>query len=887
MIADKIIKNAKIFTANKVKPKASALVVKDGKFAYVGDEAGLSEYEGEVTDLGGKFIMPGIIDSHVHVSFPIGFEYAEMGERIEPEDKQDAMNIMADYISKNPGLECYKFMMDKKYLHGAEITKEDLDAICPDAELQIQEAEGHSIWINSKRLASHGITDESPDPVPGLSYYVRKDGHVTGNIFEGSAEMPIILDGSLKLSDEQIDVALLRWIDFCVNSGVTGVFDSGIPGFNAFHERVYERLRVLDEQGKLPVYVDGCYVVAALWEVEKGMKELKRFNREFNSEHLKVHTMKVFMDGTQAIHTAAMVTPYVDTQTTGSTAFSKEELVGLLKQLNEEGWDLHLHTVGSRASRVVLDGVEQARKELGEDFRVKVTCAHLEVQDDADLHRFAKLGVIANYTPWWHAGDPQVLAPLLGEERARKQFRCKTVWDSGALVTWSSDNITFQDFTSWSPYLGMEVGMTRLITEKTKAYEFTRSAEVFPPADERMSIEEMILGYTINGAKQLGIEDVKGSIEAGKDADFLVFDNDLLTAEQEGFSHNMPSEVYFGGKKMTTSKSAHLLAEGYDLIEGLSIPLGITNKDLEIDGLEPENAKKLSIDGAQGKGKLNLYVFRPANVGDGEKTPVIYYMHGGGYQFGNTAVFEEVIQGLADENKATVVSVDYTLTKDPSYKYPMELEDAYAGLLYVYEHADELNVDKDNIILEGESAGGGLAARLALYNRDKGMVPLKGQVLVYPMLDYRTGGNEDIYNNEYAGEFIWTKENNVSGWADLMAGWEKKLTDKEMLYFSPAVAKVEDLKGLPETFMIVGSLDLFCDEDIDYAKKLIEAGVFTELHVEPGVPHAYDSLPWTPQTNLGEEMKCKATARMFGTLEKQETPDTEEYRALLKYISSL
>ena len=106
------------------------------------------------------------------------------------------------------------------------------------------------------------------------------------------------------------------------------------------------------------------------------------------------------------------------------------------------------------------------------------------------------------------------------------------------------------DFTTWNPYLGMEVGMTRKITEKTRNYEFTRCSTIFPPENERMNIEEMLLGFTINGAKQLGIEDKKGSITAGKDADFLVFDNDLLTAEKEGFSYNKPKEVYFGGKKM-------------------------------------------------------------------------------------------------------------------------------------------------------------------------------------------------------------------------------------------------------------------------------------------------------------------------------------------------
>ena len=549
MKADKIIKNAKIFTSDCNNPKATALVVKDGKFIYVGDEAGLSAYEGEVTDLGGKFIMPGIFDSHVHVTLPVGFAYSEAGERFACNGKQEALDFMSDFIGKHPGKKCYRFIIEKKDLLGETLTKEDLDAICPDADLQIQEAEFHSVWVNSRVLKRHGITDDTPDPVPGLSVYERKDGHVTGYIIEGSAETRIILDGSLELTDEQIDAALQSWIDFSVKHGVTAVFDAGIPGFPELHERVIQRLCALDKQGKLPVYVDNCYVIAANWQAEQGLKELKRFREEYNTEHLKVHTMKIFMDGTQKIHTAAMVTPYVDTHETGATAFNKEDLAALMVKLNAEGLDLHMHTVGSAASRVALDAVEIARKELGDKFTMKVTCAHLEVQDDADMGRFAKLGVIANYTPWWHSADPQVLTPLLGYERARKMFRCKTMWDSGALVTWSSDNVVY-DFPCWNPFLGMEVGMTRHITEKTNSHEFTRSAAVFPPENEKMNIEEMILGYTINGAKQLGVEATKGSIAVGKDADFLVFDNDLLTAEHEGFSHNMPADVYFGGKKM-------------------------------------------------------------------------------------------------------------------------------------------------------------------------------------------------------------------------------------------------------------------------------------------------------------------------------------------------
>lgn len=550
MEADYIIRNAKIFTSDKNNPIATTLVVKDGKFVYVGDEAGLPNYEGKVTDLSGKFIMPGIVDSHVHITIPVGFEYAPIGERLEPNGKQEALEIMAKYIKEHPGEKRYRFLLEKVYLNGEDIVKEDLDAICPDAELQIQEGEGHSIWVNSKILERHGITDNSLDPIPGLAQYVRKDGHVTGNCIEGAAEIPIILDSSMELTDEQVDATLQRWIDFSVEFGVSAVFDAGLPGDMKFHEKVYKRLCELDRQGNLPVYVDGCLVVNAERDAEEGLKQLKRMQRMYNTEHVKVHTMKIFMDGTQKIHTAAMVTPYVDVHTTGATAFSAEGIAKLLKELNEANLDLHLHTVGERASRNVLDGVEMARKEMGDDLHVRVTCAHLEIQDDADLDRFAKLGVFANFTPHWHSGDTAESATWLGEERSKKQFRCKTVWDSGATVAWSSDNIVFMDFMTWNPYLGMEVGMTRWINEKTRNYPFTVAAKVFPPENERMNIDQMIIGYTINGAKQLGIDAQKGSIEAGKDADFLIFDKDLLTAEHEGFSYNKPAQVFFGGKKM-------------------------------------------------------------------------------------------------------------------------------------------------------------------------------------------------------------------------------------------------------------------------------------------------------------------------------------------------
>ena len=113
MKADQIIKNAKIFTSDRNNPTASALAIKDGRFIYVGDEAGLQEYEGEVTDLGGRFIMPGIIDSHVHVTMGAAFEYANLGTGVMVEGKQEILDFIAEHIRSNPGQKSYRFMLDK------------------------------------------------------------------------------------------------------------------------------------------------------------------------------------------------------------------------------------------------------------------------------------------------------------------------------------------------------------------------------------------------------------------------------------------------------------------------------------------------------------------------------------------------------------------------------------------------------------------------------------------------------------------------------------------------------------------------------------------------------------------------------------------------------
>ena len=555
MLVDKIYKNVNVYTSNVEALKANAFAVKDGKFVYVGDEVGLQDYEGDVVDLGGKFVTPALIDSHIHIPMCVCGEYDPEDVFVDGNGKAECLEIIRKTVQDNPNDEKYKFRMSKNSLNGERLTKDDLDEICSDKELLIVEGECHSAWINSYTMEKEGITDETPDIAPGLSYYEKdENGHKTGYLIE-MTEAQILMANAVNITDEQIEKSVNRFIDFAKKEGIVAVFEAGTPKMGPFHEHVYKVMREMDKRGELPIYIDGCYSIADPREIDDAIEVVKRYREEFDTEHLKVSTLKIMNDGTLPVHTASLVEPYADTGTVGGRLLDKEQYAYLLKKLNKEGLDLHVHCVGEAASKAVLDGVELARKELGDDYHVQVTCAHLEIQCDEDLPRFAELSVIANYTPWWHAGGGaggsgtvKDMTELIGSERAHKMYRSKTVWDSGALVTWSNDSVFFGEFDGWSPYLGIEGGIRRIFDEHSNLSEVEKLYEMVPTEAEAMSIDEMLLGYTINGAKQLKIEDKKGSIEVGKDADFLIFDEDLTTRDAVGLSYVRPQEVWFAGE---------------------------------------------------------------------------------------------------------------------------------------------------------------------------------------------------------------------------------------------------------------------------------------------------------------------------------------------------
>lgn len=235
------------------------------------------------------------------------------------------------------------------------------------------------------------------------------------------------------------------------------------------------------------------------------------------------------------------------------------------------------------------------------------------------------------------------------------------------------------------------------------------------------------------------------------------------------------------------------------------------------------------IPGPQGAPKVRVWIVDPAPA---EKNkPVLLHIHGGGYTMPDPTLMPR-IQTIGTDCQCVVASVDYRLA--PETRHPGALGDNYAALKWVHTNAAELGIDPKRIAIGGESAGGGHAAMLAIHARDRKEIPIIFQLLIYPMLDDRTGITRQTPS--HIGHYVWTAAANRLGWTSLLgpqAGSAK-------LKANGIPARVNDLAGLPPAWIGVGAIDLFVEEDMEYAQRLVQAGVATELKVVPGAYHGFD-----------------------------------------------
>ncbi len=318
--------------------------------------------------------------------------------------------------------------------------------------------------------------------------------------------------------------------------------DAGTFGWG---DMVYASLAAMEKAGKLPLRYEGTYHIYAPDQLKIAVDEVLRLHKEFGGERLKFNTIKIHLDGVNEINTAGVLEDFANEPgNRGGVLFTVDELVGLMRQMSEHGIHLHMHSVGDRTTRTVLDAVEKLRAENGgKPLPIQITMAHLELVDPVDIARFKELGVNANFTPHWLGGTIFFGSDVaLGEERIARNQSVGAFFDAGANVTFSSDVVSMQQHKRANPFMGIEMGATR------QEAEVGREAPIFSPESARATVAQMIQGYTLNNAIQMGLDDTLGSLEAGKLADFVVLPDNLLEMDVYDIHNVVPSAVYMNGK---------------------------------------------------------------------------------------------------------------------------------------------------------------------------------------------------------------------------------------------------------------------------------------------------------------------------------------------------
>lgn len=270
-----------------------------------------------------------------------------------------------------------------------------------------------------------------------------------------------------------------------------------------------------------------------------------------------------------------------------------------------------------------------------------------------------------------------------------------------------------------------------------------------------------------------------------------------------------------------------------------------------VEGFDHVDVEDRRIDGPSPGQPLRLRLYssgEPAGL-----RPCLLWIHGGGYILGCPEMDEQLLCRKADELGCLVVAVDYRLA--PEHPYPAALDDCDAALGWILDNAPALGLDTGTLVLGGASAGGGLAAALALRAREQRPGAITFQCLIYPMLDHRTGTAARESTGDY---WLWGEDHNRFAWNAYLGA--NDLTHGVSPFASPAAAK--RLEGLPPTYLCIGDQDLFYEEDIDYARRLGESGVAVELEVVPGAPHGFDKLP-APISEQSLQRRFEALARHF------------------------
>lgn len=523
--ADLVLKHGVLYTQDPGNPRAQAIALRGREILYVGTDRGVQAHVGagtQVIDLKGRMVLPGFVEAHIHTTMAI----LAVGADLQTDSQEELLGRVKAWADAHPEAKVIRgFGWRYTMFPITGPTKAALDRLFPDRPVLLVGIDGHSAWVNSKALQMAGITAQSPDPVPGLSYYQRDPAthEPTGWVVEGPAEQEILarLD---PMEGPAVMKAVAEVLPRFSAAGITSAFDAGVAVMPT--EPALEAFQKLEREGQLPIRL----VCSYYWNnpaVKDPVERTLALKEKFHSELVQARTLKITIDGGEAQHTAVMLQPYADRPGfLGDFAIDRKAFEAAILKAQAQGLDTHAHCYGDGAVRAYLDAVEAARKaHPGSPSRH--AAAHVIFLADQDVRRFAKLNVTLQSSAEWAMPDPTMLrtSQIVGEKVAYKELhRLRSVLGTGGRVALGSDWPASGYVSTFKPLDAIQVAVTRAIMPQ---YGKDCFKPVLPPANERITLDQALRAATLDAAYILGMEDRIGSLKAGKLADLVVLEKDL------------------------------------------------------------------------------------------------------------------------------------------------------------------------------------------------------------------------------------------------------------------------------------------------------------------------------------------------------------------------
>lgn len=526
--ADLVLYNSKIYTADSINTVAESVAIKDDSIIFVGSNKDIESYKcnAVIMDLSDAFVYPGFIDAHVHLK---GTGYRELTLNLQGskslKEMLTSVQIYANKIAKGEWV-VGRGWIEKKWPEGRFPTKEELDLISSDKPILLERADGHAVIVNSYALSLANITSMTEDPHGGK---INRDenGNPNGVLVDKAS---LLIENLIpKKSREQEKQALQAGLEVNARMGWTQVHDAGSP-LNDF-----EILKEIKEEGNLPIRVQ-LYV-----ENTKDAQELLNVGPFLDNQHwLNARGIKLVADGAIGSRGAVFFKKYEDYDTEGILILKKEETMPTLIKALERGIQIETHAIGDLGNKIVLDWYQEAFNQIKDKERVisnpRWRIEHSQNIRPEDQIRFRDLEVIASMQPSHAIGDLHFAHKRLGYERLSNAYPWRSLLDLGVVIAGGSD----------AP---VEIGDPRI---EFKAAVSRKDLDGFHDKgwhlEQAVTREEALKMFTIWASYSVFEEDIKGSIEVGKLADFTIFSKDIMVIPEEEIMTAEVITTIVGGK---------------------------------------------------------------------------------------------------------------------------------------------------------------------------------------------------------------------------------------------------------------------------------------------------------------------------------------------------